>query len=424
MAKDYEFDVFISHVSEDKDAVARPLAEELRAAGLKVWYDEFEIGTGESIPAEIGNGIRKSRYGIAVFSQQSLPKKTWAEEEVRAFQTRQTESGQGVALLPVLHELPIEKFKEQFPVLGTRLCESSDDGIEALARRLIEIVSPGGDPLPDSQAKRRAGDLLAYLPDRRSQFRELKEFIAGQAGNESLPTLLVVHGDHLQSHDMYVKRLANYTLPKLFDDTDPGPIKPFVLNWPEGNASLDDLDGGLRMNLDDVVPGTSPAADGDPGLNRRLAAHPGPVLVHTKLGALDATPDYESAIGAYCKFWSSWPALDPQQRLFIVLLVEHQRKRGLDLFKRVDRANNRLRSFLESCKANGVPDCERIDTEVLSELGNINQKHADNWVRREVEEFQPERFDKVRQRINQIYSGVEDLPMDHFAQQIQPALTG
>lgn len=38
-----EYDVFISHASEDKEEVARPLAEVLRRNGLSIWYDEFEL---------------------------------------------------------------------------------------------------------------------------------------------------------------------------------------------------------------------------------------------------------------------------------------------------------------------------------------------------------------------------------------------
>jgi len=41
-----EFDVFVSHASEDKGAVARPLAQTLQGMGLRVWYDEFELRVG------------------------------------------------------------------------------------------------------------------------------------------------------------------------------------------------------------------------------------------------------------------------------------------------------------------------------------------------------------------------------------------
>ena len=41
-----EYDVFISHASEDKDEVVRPLASALIDEGLTVWYDEFELKIG------------------------------------------------------------------------------------------------------------------------------------------------------------------------------------------------------------------------------------------------------------------------------------------------------------------------------------------------------------------------------------------
>jgi hypothetical protein len=51
-AMEFTYDVFLSHSAKDK-AVARPLAGRLREAGLRVWYDEWEIKPGDSIPAKI-----------------------------------------------------------------------------------------------------------------------------------------------------------------------------------------------------------------------------------------------------------------------------------------------------------------------------------------------------------------------------------
>jgi len=66
---DRQFDVFISHASEDKDEVVRPLAQALRAEGLDVWYDEFELKIGDSLRRKIDAGIAQSRFGIIVLSQ-------------------------------------------------------------------------------------------------------------------------------------------------------------------------------------------------------------------------------------------------------------------------------------------------------------------------------------------------------------------
>lgn len=44
-----EYDVFISHASEDKNCVIRPLAQALVGKGLKVWYDKYELKIGDSL---------------------------------------------------------------------------------------------------------------------------------------------------------------------------------------------------------------------------------------------------------------------------------------------------------------------------------------------------------------------------------------
>ena len=60
MPDNFAFDVFLSHSSHDKEIV-RPLAERLRNDGLRVWFDEWEIRPGDSIPAKIEAGLEHSR---------------------------------------------------------------------------------------------------------------------------------------------------------------------------------------------------------------------------------------------------------------------------------------------------------------------------------------------------------------------------
>jgi TIR domain len=52
-----DWDVFISHASEDKDEVVRPLAYELQERGLRVWFDESELRIGDSLRRKIDQGI-------------------------------------------------------------------------------------------------------------------------------------------------------------------------------------------------------------------------------------------------------------------------------------------------------------------------------------------------------------------------------
>ncbi|MGH8547102.1 MAG: toll/interleukin-1 receptor domain-containing protein [Methylococcales bacterium] len=62
------WDIFISHASEDKDAIARPLAEALVGAGLTIWYGEFTLQLGDSLRRSIDRGLANAPYGIVILS--------------------------------------------------------------------------------------------------------------------------------------------------------------------------------------------------------------------------------------------------------------------------------------------------------------------------------------------------------------------
>jgi len=67
MADAFQYDVLSSHSSKDK-AVVRPLAERLRGDGLKVWFDEWALKSGDSIPAKIEEGLEASRVLLLCMS--------------------------------------------------------------------------------------------------------------------------------------------------------------------------------------------------------------------------------------------------------------------------------------------------------------------------------------------------------------------
>lgn len=63
-----DYDAFISHASEDKDDLVRPLAEELIKNGLSIWYDEFKLKVGDSLRRSIDAGLARSKFGIVILS--------------------------------------------------------------------------------------------------------------------------------------------------------------------------------------------------------------------------------------------------------------------------------------------------------------------------------------------------------------------
>lgn len=75
------YDVFISYASEDKEAIAYPLAEELKKNGYRVWFDEFSISVGDSLRRSIDKGVGKSKFGIVIFSK-AFFRKGWTNYEL------------------------------------------------------------------------------------------------------------------------------------------------------------------------------------------------------------------------------------------------------------------------------------------------------------------------------------------------------
>jgi hypothetical protein len=96
------WDVFISHAGEDKDSVARPLAELLRIQGARVWFDEHTLTLGDSLRQKIDHGLAGSRYGVVILSPSFLAKR-WPGLELDGLLAREV-NGQKV-ILPVWHEL-------------------------------------------------------------------------------------------------------------------------------------------------------------------------------------------------------------------------------------------------------------------------------------------------------------------------------
>ena len=62
------WDVFLSYASEDRDSVARPLANYLIKQGLVVWFDELELQVGDSLRERIDHGLSQSRFAVVVLS--------------------------------------------------------------------------------------------------------------------------------------------------------------------------------------------------------------------------------------------------------------------------------------------------------------------------------------------------------------------
>lgn len=133
-----QYDVFISHASEDKDSVVRPLALALKEKGVNVWYDEFELKIGDSLRRKIDQGLSKSKFGIVVISR-SFIKKGWTNYELDGLMTKAI-SGQQI-LLPIWHDITKQEVIDYSPSLADKVARNtSQETVEEIASEVAELI--------------------------------------------------------------------------------------------------------------------------------------------------------------------------------------------------------------------------------------------------------------------------------------------
>ena len=132
------YDVFISHASEDKDSIVRSLATALSDRGLKVWYDEFTLRIGDSLRQKIDRGLANSRVGLVVLSP-SFIAKGWTNYELDGIVTR-TVSGEQI-LLPIWHNITKQEVIDYSPSLADKVARSTaTHTIDEIADEISELI--------------------------------------------------------------------------------------------------------------------------------------------------------------------------------------------------------------------------------------------------------------------------------------------
>jgi hypothetical protein len=132
-----KWDVFISHASEDKDAFARPLAQALKARGLRVWYDEFSLTVGDSLRESIDQGLARSEFGVVILSKHFF-EKHWPTQELNGLATREI-NGKKV-ILPVWHGVSFEEVRQYSPMLADRVAVTTEKGVDHVVEQLLAAI--------------------------------------------------------------------------------------------------------------------------------------------------------------------------------------------------------------------------------------------------------------------------------------------
>lgn len=132
------YDIFISHASEDKEELVRPLAVALEGMGVKVWYDEFTLKVGDSLRRSIDGGLSNSRFGTVILSS-SFFAKNWPQYELDGMTAKEMNGRK--MILPIWHKVTKNEVINFSPTLADKVAlNSSIHSIEEIARQLADVV--------------------------------------------------------------------------------------------------------------------------------------------------------------------------------------------------------------------------------------------------------------------------------------------
>jgi len=145
--------VFLSHATEDKVRFVIPFATALRARGIDVWLDKWEIVAGDSLVQKIfDEGLSRADAVLIVLSATSVTKK-WVREELDASVVAKITKG--TRLIPVV----LDGIEVPAPLKHTVWVAVSDS--TQFGTAVDQVVSA----LFGAQNKPPLGDLPRYAVD-------------------------------------------------------------------------------------------------------------------------------------------------------------------------------------------------------------------------------------------------------------------
>jgi len=139
------FDVFISHASEDKDGFVRGLASALQARGVRVWYDEFSLKWGDSLRRKIDQGLARSRFGVVVLSE-AFFRKEWPQRELDGLVALEVDGKSRI--LPIWHKVSKDEVRRFSPTLADKLAMNTTmSDMDEIVDELVALLGPTDDGL-------------------------------------------------------------------------------------------------------------------------------------------------------------------------------------------------------------------------------------------------------------------------------------
>jgi len=247
------YDLFLSHASEDKNDVARPLYEALTAHGVEVWFDEAVLTVGDSLRRKIDEGLAACRFGLVILSPSFFAKK-WPPLELDGLVARAMTSAEKT-ILPVWYRLEREDVLRYSVTLADLVAARWSEGLGTVVEKVLRAL--GRKPAIQQPPSTGVLNGMQFLLKRRNValrrllehlFQDLEVALSRLADVDDLRSAVLKAGWSLESRDPASPEVAK--LHREYGDTFG--IEP---STPDGRRETGQATGyeGRRLYVNDAA---------------------------------------------------------------------------------------------------------------------------------------------------------------------------
>ena len=308
--------------------------------------------------------------------------------------------------------------------------EKDEEQQQKKLTELEESLAQSKIRFKENRKSRPIPPLLPYLCDRSKQEYHLGKALERLNQQAHRPLVCVIHGDDFQSHDMFLERLKQVSLPKLiYPDAGQIAVTDYLLSCPSRLPKIDDLHNQLEKILADTLLNRSFVRKEE--INQFLAGHPGAVIIHTHFFTEDWQQHGSKILKSFLQFWQKWPDISPGKYLLICLFIKYQVKKGWGI-KRfcLKLKNKKIYNFIEQLSSSNFSQFDGLIGTVLPELDGITRRETEDWARDKdtITFWGEERIEDLMSKIRDIFEQWEKekssntIPMEHLARKLTQIL--
>lgn len=147
---------FISHSSNDKDSIARPIAEGLSKLLCPVWYDEYSLKVGDRLRESIEKGIKECKRCILIITPNYLANLGWAKTEFDGVFSKEHIFLED-CILPIWSGVTAKEVYEYSPSMANRVALNLDNLELNTAIQCLHVAIQ--QSVKKAQVEERADDL-------------------------------------------------------------------------------------------------------------------------------------------------------------------------------------------------------------------------------------------------------------------------